>query len=88
MRQKNKQFLKASFLYFIVLTCLVIYVLFVLSGSRERDIPDGLITIYSLVVSTALVMLGKMIDENKDDDSDEDNRDANDYQVPQTPGIK
>lgn len=75
LKGNNKRSLTTFSFYFVTLTCLIVYIIFVISDVRERDIPDGLLTIYSLVVSTALVLLGKMIDGNrkKEDDDDDEN---------------
>lgn len=81
MNRKKKQFIKLSLLYFVVMVCLLIYVLYVLSVSRERDIPDSVIAIYSLIVSTSLLVLGRVIEKTKDDDNYDDEGEPNDGEV-------
>ena len=77
MRRKINEFVASNVPYFVTLICLIAYIIYVMSHGTERSIPDGHLAIYSLVVSTGLVLLGKMIDKagkkDNDDEDDEDN---------------
>lgn len=76
MRQHFNQNLFLKTFIFVLLTLIVSYIIHVISSERGHDIPDALITIYSLVVSSSMMTINKLL-SSIDEEDDEDDNDEN-----------
>lgn len=82
MRQHFNHDLFLKTFIFVLLTLIVGYVIHVISSERGNDIPDALITIYSLVVSSSMMTINKLLSSfDKEDDEDDDDENVEQEQL-------